>query len=390
MASIQKQGTIYYVVMDLPRNSNGARQQKWYKAGPKRRDAERMRNELAHQLDQGTFVEPSKTSLAEYLGKWLETSVRPTTTAKTHQVYSDIVHKNLVPAIGHIRLDKLQPLDIQNYYNKQLATGGRKGTGLSGQSVLHHHRVLKKALRQAVRWRMLTHNPADDVDAPRAEHRVVQTLDRDGVQKLLSVVEGTELYIPTLIAVNTGMRRGEILALKWSEVDLERKTIVVKRSLEQVGGTLSFKDPKSKRGRRTIAISNELARALRIHFKEQARRRLQMGPAWEINNLVVPGPLGAPWKIDSFSSRFSGCMKRAGIGITFHGLRHTHATLLLLEEVNPKVVSERLGHATVSITLDTYSHVLPAMQEKAAEAIERALSYDESSLVNNSTVLRSV
>ena len=374
MASIQKKGSTYFVVIDTPRGASGGRRQKWIRAGRTKREAEAKRNELAYEQDRGTLVEPSKITLAEFLEHWLEAAARPTVEPKTFQVYEDIVRKKISPAIGHFKLSNLQPLHIQGYYSFELTEGGAKGTGLSARSVLHHHRVLKRALGQAVRWKMLPANPADGVDAPRPKRSTARTLTREGVHELLSLLQGTTLYMPTLIAAYTGMRRGEVLALKWEDVDLDRATISVRRSLEQTRDGVRFKEPKSQRGRRSIAISQRLVKELRQHRVEQRKERLYLGSAYENQGLVVSKDLGAPWRPDSFSTQFHAVVKRAGIDINFHGLRHTHATFLLEEGMNAKVVSERLGHATVSLTLDTYSHVTPGMQDQAALAIEKALA----------------
>lgn len=221
---------------------------------------------------------------------------------------------------------------------------------------------------------MIPRNPADAVDPPRPQHTEMRALGADQAKSLLDDLAGTRVALPALLAISTGLRRGELLALRWSDVDLDRGTLTVRRSLEQTREGLRFKEPKTAKSRRTIALAPTTVQSLRAHRLIQAKQRLQLGTAAEETDLVCPDALGAAWKPDSFTSEFRAASRRAGHQIRFHDLRHTHATMLLQQGVHPKIVSERLGHSSIGITLDTYSHVLPNMQETAAEAIERAMT----------------
>jgi integrase len=246
---------------------------------------------------------------------------------------------------------------------------------LSAQTVLHHHRVLRQALHQAVRWQLLMRNPADAVDPPRPRRREMQALDDDQIAQLLDAAKGGNHFMPVLIAVTTGLRRGEILALRWQDVDLNKGTLAVRQSLEQTKRFgLRFKEAKTQRSRRVVALPSLLVDALRKHRREQAKHRWALGAAYQDHGLVCPADDGAPQSPDALSAAFPHLVSRAGVPrVRFHDQRYTHATQLLNEGIHPKVVSERLGHSNIGITLDTYSHVLPGMQEEAAQRVDAAL-----------------
>jgi integrase len=295
--------------------------------------------------------------------------------AKTLERYAQLVRTHLIPAIGPLLLCKLQPLHIQALYSEKLVSGRKDGTGgLSPRTVVHLHRILRAALHQAVRWRLLARNPTEAVDAPRAARKEMQALTEAETAQLLASFKKSTLQMPVFIDVLTGLRRGELLALKWDDVALEAGEISVRQSLEQTRTGLIFKQPKTTRSRRTIALPQLAIDALRQHKAAQAAQRLKLGPAYQDHGLVFPKQDGRPWEPDRFSSAFAATVRRSSNKhIRFHDLRHTHATHLLRQGVNPKVVSERLGHSTVAFTLDVYSHVLPGMQDEAARRIDSAL-----------------
>jgi integrase len=223
---------------------------------------------------------------------------------------------------------------------------------------------------------MIGRNPADAVEAPRKRSTEMQTLDVPSIGRLLEAAEGTQQYVPVLLAVTTGMRRGEIFALKWDNVDLRSGKLFVRHSLEKSKDGLRFKEPKTPRAKRCIALPAFVVEALKRHKRLLAQHRLAIGPAYCDLGIVCPREDGKPRHPDTFSTAF--CVLRAKVGLPtlrFHDLRHTHASQLLAEGVHPKVVSERLGHSTINLTLDTYSHVMPGMQEDAARKIDQALRH---------------
>ncbi len=363
------------VVLDLGRDADGRRRQRWHTVHGTKKDAQRELARLLHELNTGAYVEPARMSVGEYLERWLADYAKNSVAAKTFERYAEIVRVNLKPALGHLPLPKLQPLHIQSYYSKALSEGRRDGRGgLSAQTVLHHHRVLHVALAQAVRWQLLSRNPADAVQPPRAAKTEMRALTEDETAKLLRAAAWSTLYMPILVSVTTGLRRGELLGLRWVDATLDHGELAVRRSLQQTRDGLTYKEPKTACARRTVTLPPLTVEALRQHKVSQTEQRLRLGPIFEDNDLVFPRPDGRPWSPDAFTSAFSAFIRRSGLPrIRFHDLRHSHASQLLRQGVHPKVVSERLGHSTVGITLDTYSHVLPGLQRDAALGIDLAL-----------------
>jgi integrase len=202
----------------------------------------------------------------------------------------------------------------------------------------------------------------------------MKVLEDDGVARLLAAVEGTAIHVPVLITLATGMRRGEVLGLRWSDIDFAAGSLAVRQTLQEAEGKRTFKEPKTPKSRRVIALPTVALEALRQHRARQAETKLQLGGRYNDHDLVCTQADGSPWWSSGFDRAFRKARKQARVeDVRFHDLRHTHATQLLKAGVHPKVVSERLGHASIGITLDTYSHVMPGMQEEAAEKIDAGL-----------------
>jgi len=363
------------IVLYLGRRPDGKPNQTWQTVRGTRRHAERELARLLHEVNIGGYVEPSRITVAEHLGRWLKDAARLKVQPKTFERYAEIVNQHLIPALGHHRLDKLLPLHIQSYYSDALTSGRKDGKGgLSAQTVLHHHRVLHSALRQAVRWQLVARNVADAVEPPRPKRSQPRVLDEEGTSRLVRAARGTPYAMPAMLAVATGLRRGELLALRWENVDFEAGTLRVVETLEQTNEGVRSKEPKTGKSRRTVAIGPTVVEELRRHRAEQAAARLVLGPAYHDHGLVFPREDGNLWPPDSFTTAFRAFARSVGFeGLSFHGLRHTHATHLLRQNTHPKIVSERLGHSTIGITLDTYSHVVPGMQDEAARKADETL-----------------
>jgi len=286
------------------------------------------------------------------------------------------VHAHLIPALGSISLVALQPQHIQAYYSKAIQSGRKDGKGgLSAQTICHDHRVLFEALRHAVKQGMLIRNVAEAVDPPRPEHKEMATLGPESVNKLLDAVRGTPYYDLYYTTIYTGLRRSELLALRWNHIDVELATLSVVETIHQLrNGEYVVRQPKSKRGRRLISLSPSLAILLRKHKAKQELDRMLLGKPLLPNDLVFSNPDGTPLRPNSITRHFKNLTDSIGLkGVRFHDLRHTHATLMLRQGIHPKIVSERLGHSSIAITLDTYSHILPGLQEAAARKFDEGL-----------------
>lgn len=348
----------------------------WHSVKGTKKDAERKLSELLHQLDSGGFVKPSKLTVGEFLRQlqrdYVTSSVRP----ETAQGYAQKIDRHIIPSLGRIPLAQLKPSHLQAFYNKSLESGRLDGHGgLSAQTIIHINRILSDALSHAVKWGLVARNVAQAVDPPRSAHKEMQTLDSEGVRKLLDASQGT-VYHPLIhLAVYTGMRRSELLGLRWRDVDLDMATLSITQVMHHLNdGRTIFQEPKSQKGKRQIALSPSAVLALRDHKQQQELARLLTGVPLKADDLVFSHPDGSPLLPNSVTHAFIKVIRRAGLnGIRLHDLRHTHATLMLRQGIHPKIVQERLGHATISITLDTYSHVTPGLQQAAALRFEEGL-----------------
>ncbi len=273
-------------------------------------------------------------------------------------------------------LAKLQPIAISEFYSWCLSSGHRrKKAGLSPRTVLHIHRLLHAALKQAVKWQLRSTNPCDAVEAPRPIAKEMAAVDENGSASIMEAASGTDLYIPIVYAVTTGLRRGEVLAQRWSDIDFEANTLLVAQSLEETKTKgLRFKIPKGKK-RRVITMSPVLAEALKIHREEQKSKCKLLGIQYRNDlDLVNPLPDGSPWPPDRFTDAYVAFSKRVGLkGVRFHDLRHSNASQLLRQGISVKVVSARLGHSNATVTLNTYAHVLAGDDEHAASVMEKRL-----------------
>ena len=360
------------IIIDDP--NSGARKRRWHKFKGTKRQAQVECARLIAAIDNGNYLEPSKTTLAVFLERWLA-HVKGQVAPKSHERYAGIVNQNIVPLLGEVLLPKLKPVQISDAYTAALAGGRRDGKqgGLSPRTVGHIHRVLKQALKQAVRWELLNRNPADAVDPPRVGWVPMQTYDLPQTAELIEAVRGTAIQMPVLLAVLCGLRRGEICALRWRNVDLVAGQMSVVESLEQTKAGLRFKSPKSGKGR-TVALSTTMIEELRAQRARRAQDMLKLGIRLTNDDLVVSHPDGELMPPIYVSQYWARTVARTRLArLRFHDLRHAHATHLLANGVHPKIASERLGHSRVSITLDLYSHVIPGMQEDAAALVDSVL-----------------
>ncbi len=284
--------------------------------------------------------------------------------------HEQIVRLHLKPALGRVKLSKLTPAHVQGLYRDKLESG------LSAATVQKIHAVLHKALAQALKWNMIPRNAADAVKAPRPAPEEMHPLSPDEARKLIEAARGEPLEALYVLAVHTGMRQGELLALKWEDVDLNEGVIRIRRTLVRSGGRIALGEPKTRGSRRTIHLTDAAVEALKSHLERQLEEIERLGDLYRDNCLVFTSQVGTLINPTNLRRRsFARLLDKAGLPqIRFHDLRHTCATLLLTRNVHPKYVQELLGHATVAITLDTYSHVIPGMGNHTARAMEDVFS----------------
>jgi integrase len=341
-----------------------------------KKDAQRRLHELLHAVEKGAYVKPTQLTVAQFLEEWLRDYARTNTAPRTFERYEEIVRGHLIPAFGLLPLLALQPQHIQKYYAKALESGRRDGKGgLSALTVHKHHRILYESLRYGVRQGILVRNPAEAVTPPHGQSRELTMLGAKRVQLILDAAKETPYYALFFTQAYTGLRRGESLALRWGDVDLEKSTLSVEQTLQQVrSGEYIFRAPKTKHSRRQIALSPSLAILLWDHRLKQEHARKLLGKPLSPTDLVFSHFDGRPFRPNSVTRALQVIAESVGLkGIRLHDLRHAHATIMLQQGVHPKIVQERLGHSSVATTLDIYSHVLPGLQEAAARRFEEGL-----------------
>jgi integrase len=369
---IRKRGKSWAVVIDVGRDEGGRRRQRWQGGYQTRKAAQEALTDILGRVQRGTYVEPSKRTLAVFLPEWLG-SMRATVRPSTWAAYKMLAEVHIIPALGSVPLQRLTAAQLNALYADLLEKGRCDGKGgLSPRSVAYVHATIRKALAEAVGWQYLTRNVADQATPPRQQaNGDLRTWSAEELRAFLAHVEGDRLYGAYVLAATTGLRRGELLGLRWRDLDLGAGRLSVTQTLVSVNYAVSFSTPKTAAGRRSVALDPATVAALKAHRKRLLEERLSLG-------LGAPGPDdvvfaaldGSPLHPGQFSDRFDRLVKGAGVPrIRFHDLRHTHATLALRAGVHPKVVSDRLGHSMISVTLDTYSHAIPAMQEEAAAKV---------------------
>jgi integrase len=386
--SIRKRGQTWTVVVDVGRDPTTRRRRQLSKGGFRtRRDANRWLTHTQSQLDQGSYVTPTRQTVGEHLLAWLP-AIRSSLRPATYESYERNVRQHLIPTVGHVWLDQLTPDRLAAVYAELHRTGRLDGAGgLSPRSIRYLNTILGKALGDAVAEGKLARNVAQ---APTVRRRLprhakpeMRTWSAAELASFLDQLRGDPLHAPILLAATTGMRRGEVLGLRWRDTDLDAGRVAVRQTLAAVRDVdadpgkpgrhlVVFGEPKTAKGRRTVPLPPQTVAVLRAHRKAQAAERLLAGADYADQDLVFAEPDGSPIHPDKFRKRFEIRIGRSGLPpIRFHDLRHTYATLALRAGVHPKVVAEVLGHANISITLDTYSHAVPAMQESAAATVAR-------------------
>jgi len=343
-------------------DAKGKRRRRVVYGKTKKECQEKLTKLQASKLD-GTLVEPTKMTVAAYLERWLDDAVKPSVRHTTWRLYKLLVEKHICSHIGAVMLTKLTPLHVQGLYSSMAAA---KASARMRQLA---HAVLRRALNQALKWGLVARNVCDAVERPRAPKRDILALTDTQVGQLLKSASGDRLGALYVLAVATGMRQGELFGLQWSDIDLDQRKLQVRHGLIDVDGRLELAEPKTAKARRQIDLPDFAVQALRNH------KALLVAEGHDDVTLVFCDSSGGPLrKSNVIRKSFKPLLKRAGLpNMRFHDLRHTSATLLLSEGTHPKVVQERLGHSSIALTLDTYSHVLPTMGREAVDRLGTAI-----------------
>lgn len=338
--------------------------------GKTRKDVDEQLTRARADQHQGLPIATERQTVAQFLDRWLHDTARHRLRPTTYRRYESLLRVHALPIVGKVSLAKLTPQQLSQLYGQRLAAG------FSPRTVQFLHATLHSALKQAVLWGLLPRNPADAVRAPRPERYPMQPLDADQTRRLLEAAQSDPMEALYVLAVMVGMRQGELLGLQWADIDWDAGRLQVRHTLQwQKGDAWALADPKTGHSRRSIRLPATTLRALKAQRARQLEQRLAAGPLWHDSGLIFTNAVGRPVDPIGLDHRgFPRLLHRAGLPtIRFHDLRHTYATLALLNGEKPKVVQETLGHASITLTMDTYSHVLPDMQEDAASRMEQLL-----------------
>ena len=368
--SIRKRGTnTWQLVYDAPRGRDGERRQRYETIHGTKRQAERRLTQILDSLSRDRYVEPTKLSMAQFLERFLEDYAVLRCRPRTIEGYENIIRVHLMPEIGHIPVSQLSVLDLQRYY------AGRLAIGLASMTILHHHRLIHRALAIAVSWDILNQNPADRVTPPAPDPSRARSLTLEEVHRILEASHPTPYFLPTHLALYAGLRRGEVLGLRWADIDLERNFLKVDLTLLRVRGKGHiWGPPKSKGSSRRVAISSATLSRLEHQRDLQRSGYSARGIGLEQADQVCGLPDGRLMKPDALSHAFNRIVRGCGIQARFHDLRHTHASFLLNAGTPANVVQSRLGHQSIATTVDIYGHVLADSDIVAGATFEKVIA----------------
>ncbi len=368
MAQIVKRGENWRVVVFLSRDPSGKRVFHTKTIKGNKKSAIRYAREIETAISTGSYTEPTKQSVAEFLTAWLDSTASQRLRQPTLASYSKLVKGYVIPALGDRKLSQLRLPEIDKLYSDM------RNRGLSPRTVRYTHSVLRSALNHAVRGRLMTHNPSDYATLPRQVRKEMRAFSPTEANAFLAAASNDRWYALWDLLTMSGLRPGEALGLKWA--DIAGNTISVQRSLVTSGHSWTIAEPKTQRSRRTVPLAASTVKALQKHRRIQAQEKLKAGSNYQDNDFIFANSTGMPLDIKNITARhFRKVLSAAKLPkIRLYDLRHTAATLMLAAGVNPKVASERLGHSTIVLTMDTYSHVLPDMQQDAVDRVDRLLA----------------
>ena len=370
---LQKRGASWRLRYDLEPDAAGVRQRRSATFTGTRKEAEAQAAKLLANIANGVDVDPSRITVADHLRAWLE--VPHGLSAKTIERYRDLSTQQVIPFLGGLSLQKLRPAHVADWHAALLKGGGQGGRPLSARTVGHAHRVLHRGLEIALSREMVSRNVASVIAPPKVADIEVKALKADQVAHMLEALKGHWLEPIAVLALTSGARRGEILGLSWGSVDLVRGSMTIERSLEQTRAGLSFKQPKTRSGRRHVSLPALAIEALKAHRVRQLEMRMRLGLGKPDDGaLVFTTPDFQPMPPNNLSRDWAIFVKARKLPpISFHSLRHSHASLLISSKLDPVSVARRIGHASASTTMRIYAHLWKETDDLAANAIDAAL-----------------
>lgn len=374
--SITRRGAhSWRIKFDLPADPmTGKRTVRTHTVKGTRKDAEAARIKLLNAVQVGSYADPSKLTITALALKWDTTWASHNLSPKTLERDRELIRLCIVPHIGHMEVQRLRPIHLAGLYTTLLTAGRACGGGLAPRTVKHVHRLVHRILGHAQQWGLVSVNVAGAVDPPKVANTEIECLNADQLKLVMQACRDTVQYPMVAVAVGTGMRRGEMLALRWRDVDLDAAVVRVERSLEETKAGLRFKEPKTRQGRRNIALPASLVSDLRSHWRLQQELRLALGTGRSgPDDLVFCTVDGKPKSPNNVTREWSRLVKAKNFPkVSFHALRHTHVSQLIASGMDVLTISRRIGHASPSITLNVYGHLFRNNDKQAAAVIDAA------------------
>jgi len=367
--SIVKKGKKWYIVLNVI-DPTGKRKRKWFSGYDKKTDAESALPDLLKKAQNGMLIDPKKMTVQEFLEDWLENQCKPRLSRTTLEGYKIHIEKYISPALGKLQLQKLHPMQLNKFFSGLLQEGR-----LSSTTIRSIYRTLSSALNHAVKMQLIERNPLQFVDSPKKAKSPGKALEPEGIIQIMQAAKETEFEVPIHLAASLGLRRGEVLGLRWTDVDLKKGYLQISQALARVSKEIFFKEPKTEESRRKMYLPEGLIALLKAHRKKQMETKIFLGPEYKDHGLVVCRQNGEPWNPATFTKRFQEFIETNKLPkIRFHDLRHTNSTLLLgYGKLSPKTVADWLGHSTTAMTEEVYTHINDQMKKEAADIIERLL-----------------
>lgn len=364
--SVKKDGSSWYYVFYLEKDANGKRRQKKKRGFKTKKEAQQALTEAINAVNKGTYIEPSNILYKDYLEEWFSTK-KNSVGIQTVNVYKHYLKSRIIPILGSTTLSRLTTIQIQSFINSL------SEDGLSSSTVKKVLEIIRNSLEHAVDFELVSKNVAAKVKLPKTNKKEMTVWNEEEINQFLKIAKEDRYYIVFHLALTTGMRQGEILGLRWKDFDLEKGQINIKQTLSQDGKTI-MSGAKTQSSIRTIHLSESTINTLNSRKIIVSKEKLSLGPIYQDFDLVACTHHGTPLNPSNVRRTFARLINLSNVPkIRFHDLRHTHATLLLSRGINVKIISERLGHSNIKVTLDTYSHVLPSMQEEVARKLDEII-----------------